>query len=358
MDDTMLQAVINSQNSQVPAVLATIIRTQGSTPRGPGTQMLVRADGQIAGTVGGGTAEKSIIQKAQALLTTGGQAAAEIYSLTLPQATPVTKLPVCGANIEVILEPLPESAFWQFAQDLLLSGKNAAIATSLFPPYPKRLLDSEGKVLLGPTPTPTPMPTPSEFLFPAAKLQEMISRREAEVIGSEGDGKGNSPETSRWFVEPLLRTERLLILGAGHVAREVAFHAQSLDFQVTVIDDREAFALPEFFPAAQTVICSDFVPGIKSYQPGRDSYIVITTWSHQKDAECATEALKYEAKYIGMLGSNKKLASIVNNLQKAGYTSENIARLKSPVGLPIGAQTPAEIAISILAEIISVRRTA
>lgn len=340
MDETITQAILNIQNTQIKAVLATIIRTEGSTPRDQGTQMLVLETGQTIGTIGGGTAEKGISKRALELSAADSEVKAEIYRVAINQETVTDRLTVCGANMDILLEPVQEKQFWQFAQDLQISGKDAVIVTSLFPPYAKSILDTYGNLLLG---------LPQTGLeHSAKKLQEIYSCRHAEVI--------ELSEDSSWLVEPVLQTERLLILGAGYVAREVAYYAKPLDFQVTVIDDRAAYALPEFFTGAHSVICSDFATGIKSYKPNRDTYVVIATWSHQTDAECLQDILNFTTKYVGMLGSTKKITTIVKHLQEKGYTSQNLARLRAPIGLDISAQTPSEIAISILAEIISVKR--
>lgn len=343
LDKTILQAILNSQNTQVKAVLATIIQTEGSTPRGLGTQMLVLETGQVIGTIGGGTAEKLISKRALGLVlsTADSEFKAEIHRLTINPETITDRLSVCGASIDVLLEPVQEKRFWKSAQDLQMNGKSVVMVTSLFSPYTKSILDSDGNVLLG-------LPQ-TGLMLSAKKLQEIHSYKQAQVIGLRKE--------SSWLVEPVLETERLLILGAGHVAREVSFYAQSLDFQVTVIDDRATYALPEFFTGAYSVICSDFASGIQNYQPSTDTYVVIATWSHQTDAECLKDILNFTTKYVGMLGSTKKITSIVKYLQEKGYTSENLARLRAPIGLDINAQTPSEIAISILAEIISVKRS-
>lgn len=340
MEETILQSIVKAQASQVKAILATIIRTEGSTPRDTGTQMLVMDTSQTIETIGGGAAERLITSKALALLTAHCKVTAEIHHQAINQETQSDSFSVCGAAMDVLLEPVQDKPFWQFVQNLQKSGNDAVLVTSLVPPYSRSILDSDGNLLMG---------QPQKELYSAERQQDILSVKAAQVIG-------NSDE-NRWFVEPLLKTERLLILGAGHVAREVAFYAKTLDFQVTVIDDRATFALPEFFTGAHSVICSDFALGIKNYEPKNDTYVVIATRSHPTDAECLKEILNFRTKYVGMLGSTKKISAIVNYLQEKGYTSQSLARLKAPIGLDIHAQTPSEVAISILAEIISVKRS-
>ena len=339
LDETIIQAILNLQNTPEKAVLATIIHTEGSTPRDRGTQMLIMGNGPTIGTIGGGTAENLIFKRALALMTLDSEDQGEIHRIVINQETGASSLSACGANMDVLLEVVQENNFWQFVLNLQMSGKDAVIVTSLVPPYAKSILDSKD-ILWGLSPT--------GLVLSAEKIQEIHSSRRANVI--------ELSEESRWLVEPVLKTTRLLILGAGHVAREVAYYAKPLDFQVTVIDDRPDYALPEFFPGAYAVICSDFATGIKNYRPNGDTYVVIVTWSHQTDADCLREVLNFSANYVGMLGSTKKIATIVKKMQEAGHTAQNLARLRAPIGLNISAQTPPEIAISILAEIISVRR--
>ncbi len=340
MNETMIQAILNLQKTQVKAILATIIRTEGSTPRDRGTQMLIMGNGQTIGTIGGGTAENLVFKRASALLKIDSEVQGEIYGIVIDQETGISRLSVCGANMDVLLEPVQENSFWKFALNLQMNGNDAVMVTSLVSPYTKNILDSKGNVLWG-------LPQ-TGLVLSAGKIKGIYSSMQADVIGIA--------EASSWLVEPISKTTRLLILGAGHVAREVAYYVKPLGFQVTVMDNRSDYALSEFFPGAHAVICSDFVTAINNYRPNGDTYVVIATWSHQTDADCLREVLNFSANYVGMLGSTKKVSTIVKKLQEAGYTAQNLARLRAPIGLNINAQTPSEIAISILAEIISVRR--
>ena len=220
MEETIIQAIVKAQASQVKAILATIIRTEGSTPRVIGTQMLVMDTCQTIGTIGGGAVERLITNKALALLTAHREVIAEIHHLAINQETQSDSFSVCGAAMDVLLEPVQDKPFWQYVQNLQKSGNDAVLVTSLVPPYSRSILDSDGNLLLG--------QPQKELLLSAERRQNILSVKAAKVIGNS---------ENRWFVEPLLKTERLLILGAGHVAREVAFYAKALNFLVTVIDD-------------------------------------------------------------------------------------------------------------------------
>lgn len=332
MDNSVMHALLHVHNHSEKSVLATIIRTYGSTPRMPGTKMLIGEDGRTAGTIGGGMAEKTVCQRALQLLqmNKSSEIPAEIQS----------GLPTCGGSLDVFLEPLPDKDFWQFAADWQLNGKEAVIVTALFPPYQKSICDVDTVFIYG--------VAQQNLELSAQDMQRIFRNKRTELIGTENE---------IWLVEPLVRIEKLLILGAGHVAKGVAYGAKPLDFQVTVIDEREDFAQLEQLPGADVVICSDFASGIQSFQPDADTYVVIATWSHQTDADCLEEVLKFEVSYVGMLGSTKKVSGIVNNLLSKGISAEKLKQLRAPIGLDIRAKTPQEIAIGILAEIISVRRT-
>jgi xanthine dehydrogenase accessory factor len=338
----MLQTIVKLIKSQENAVIATIIHTEGSTPRERGTKMLIKDNGQTIGTIGGGSTEYLICQKALSILATDDVGIqGEIYHIVIQQEAEVSELSVCGANMDVLLEVVREDNLWQVSLNLIMEGKDAVIVTSLVPPFTKSIWDSKGNLLFG-------QYQPEDVNF-TEKIKKIYMSMHTDLIELNNE--------LIWLIEPLVKTTRLLILGAGHVAREVAFYAKSLDFHVTVIDNRPDFALPEFFPGVYAVKCSDFSSGIKKYKIDCNTYVVIATWSHQTDEECLKNVLVTSAKYVGMLGSTKKVTTIRKKLSEAGYTIQNLARLKAPIGININAQTPSEIAISILAEIISVRRS-
>jgi len=160
------------------------------------------------------------------------------------------------------------------------------------------------------------------------------------------------------FIEPVLPPALLYIFGAGHVAVNLYRVAQNAGFDVTVIDDREAYANCERFPAAREVIAEDLEQAMTRLKPSESNYIVIVTRGHRDDMRCLRWAVQTQARYIGMIGSKRKTIAIYKELQKEGLPAELFKRVHAPVGLDIGAVTPEEIAVSITAELIAVRRHA
>ena len=142
----------------------------------------------------------------------------------------------------------------------------------------------------------------------------------------------------------------MFICGGGHVAKEVAALAAHLDFSVTVIDDRADLANRQRFPTAQKVICDSY-DNLKHHLEPDACYVVVTP-DHKADLQCVSTILPTQYRYLGMIGSKKKVAATFQNLRNAGFTEEQIGTIFAPIGLPIGAVTPAEIALSILGEII------
>src|SRR5438093_3174485 len=160
------------------------------------------------------------------------------------------------------------------------------------------------------------------------------------------------------FIEPVLPPALLYIFGAGHVAVSLYKVAQNAGFDVTVVDDREAYANRERFPAAQEVIADDFEQAMERLKPSESSYIVIVTRGHRDDMRCLRWAIQTQARYIGMIGSKRKTIAIFRELTKEGIPAHQFERVHAPVGLDIGAVPPEEIAHGITAELIAIRRHA
>jgi xanthine dehydrogenase accessory factor len=159
------------------------------------------------------------------------------------------------------------------------------------------------------------------------------------------------------FVEPLLPPPMLYLFGGGHVSAAVARVASPAGFSIGIIDDREAFANAERFPGAAEIYTS-YEDAFEKIKPNSSSYLVIVTRGHKDDMRVLAWAVKTNARYIGMIGSKRKVISVYKALEKEGYASEMFERVHAPVGIEIGALSPEEIAVSIAAELIAVRRNA
>ncbi len=149
---------------------------------------------------------------------------------------------------------------------------------------------------------------------------------------------------------------RLIIFGGGHVGAALCRIASHLDFEIIVIDDRPSFAAESVHPDADRLICDTFEGAYKEIKPKLSDYLVIVTRGHKHDRYCLEQALSAETAYVGMIGSRSRVKKQLRELTEAGYSKEQLSHVHSPIGLKIGAVTEAEIAISILAEIIQVRR--
>ena len=252
------EEIVKLQRAGHKGAVATIVNVRGSIPSFKSAKMLVRDDGTIAGTIGGGCVEAEVWQAAR----------------------------------EVMASEKPRTLSFDLNQD---------------PKYDTGL-----------------------------------------VCGGTLD----------IFIEPILPTPLLYIFGAGHVGHELSKAAGRAGFDVIVVDDREAYANQERFPEAKQVIAEDFDQALAGITPNESAYIVIVTRGHRDDMRVLRWAVQTDAKYIGMVGSRRKAITVFRELTNEGLKPELFERVHSPVGLDIGAITPEEIAISIVAELIGIRRGA
>jgi xanthine dehydrogenase accessory factor len=160
------------------------------------------------------------------------------------------------------------------------------------------------------------------------------------------------------FIEPILPPALLYILGAGHVAVNLCKVAANAGFDLVVTDDRTSYATKERFPAAREVHALDFDEAMQKLEPNEASYIVIVTRGHRDDMRILRWAVRTRARYVGMIGSRRKVIEIFKTLQKEGVPAHLFDRVHAPIGIDIGAVTPEEIAVAITAELIAVRRHA
>jgi xanthine dehydrogenase accessory factor len=158
------------------------------------------------------------------------------------------------------------------------------------------------------------------------------------------------------YIEPIVPSPKVFIFGGGHISLFLAQISAMAGFQVAVIDDRPQFANRERFPGAAEVIAEEFPFALPKLKVNRSSYLVIVTRGHAFDQEVLEWAVKTEARYLGMIGSRRKIQTVYANMKEKGIPQEKLERVHAPIGLNIGALTPEEIAVSIVAEMIQERR--
>lgn len=298
---------------QEDLILVTIISRQGSAPRGVGSQMLAGHAGLLTGTVGGGAVESCALGKSKALLESGQGCR---MTLDLTGTTCHSLDMVCGGGVELLFSYIPKGdAHWQSLAERALEAMETR--------RPGTLLLSHRQ--------------PPELIWgnPSAPYGGCLS----------GDV----------FHLPLPLPQRVVVFGGGHVAQALVPLLAMADFQVVVFDNRREFADPARFPQAKQVICGDYenIPLTLSLDP-QDFYIVMTH-GHSCDFVLQEQLLRREFAYLGVMGSRRKTASVNARLKEAGVAEEAIAQVHTPIGLPIGAVTPAEIAVSIAAQCIACR---
>jgi len=164
------------------------------------------------------------------------------------------------------------------------------------------------------------------------------------------------PDEFEMMIEVVERPATLLIVGGGHVGNSIATIAAHAGFSVAVLDDREAFANPERFPMADRVICGDFVEELRRFPIDANTYVVLVSRGHKQDELSLRQVVNSEAAYVGMIGSLRRVGTVLTHLAREGYGRDALERVHTPIGLDIGAETPEEIAVSIVAELIGVRR--
>jgi xanthine dehydrogenase accessory factor len=158
------------------------------------------------------------------------------------------------------------------------------------------------------------------------------------------------------MIEVTERPATLVIVGGGHVGQSVAAVAAQAGFSVTVLDDREAFANRERFPMADQVICGDFIAELRRLRIDDNTYVVLVSRGHKQDESSLREVVASGAAYVGMIGSLRRVSTVLTHLARGGSPREALERVHTPIGLDIGAETPEEIAVAIVAELIAVRR--
>ncbi|MDO9630477.1 MAG: XdhC family protein [Humidesulfovibrio sp.] len=335
----ILQTLLTHLERGEGLVQATILTHEGSTPRSAGSRMLLAPDAGvgvriIAGTVGGGLVEARVMGRAAQVLA-DGQRCVESFELTGELAAGADM--ICGGRLRVFLERLEPGDLPLFRHlDQALGQGQRCLRLTPLAQGPASLLLPEGEYF-------------------GAQVDPELAR-EARRAGLDINAPVVFTANGREFaLEPLAAASPLLIFGAGHVSRPTAQVAALVGFQVTVLDDRPDFANAERFPQALPRVLDSYDNCFDGLPSGPEAFVVIVTRGHVHDAEVLAQALRTRAGYIGMIGSRRKRDAVYERLRGQGFSEADLARVRCPIGLDIGAETPEEIAVSISAELISSR---
>jgi xanthine dehydrogenase accessory factor len=188
--------------------------------------------------------------------------------------------------------------------------------------------------------------------------QHLDSALRDQALAALGERKRRIAEighTGRIFFDVISPEPRLLICGAGHIALPLARFANDVGFSVTVLDDRSDFSHPSRFPGC-TTISENFTIALRNMSLGPSTYVVIITRGHEHDVDCLMEILPRQVAYAGLIGSRRRVSFVMQWLKEKGFSRERLKDVFTPIGIPLGAETPEEIAISIVSELVCVRR--
>ena len=319
---------------------ATIIRTRGSTPREVGAKMLVTRSG-LLGTVGGGGGEAEAHAAALAAIADGR---ARIVEVDLTEEISYDARGVCGGVMQMLIEPWSDAAdAGEIARSLVEPGR-VGVATVI-----KRLGDrlmtwhrviSRDNSACG---------EPSSDLSLAA-IRAAIAAGQPQIVETPGEAGAAGV-----FVEVRVPPPTLLICGGGHIAVPLASVGKLLGFHVVVLDDRPEFANAKRFPEVDEVIAEEFRSALEARPLDADTYVVLITRGHSHDVDCLLSIAGKALGYVGMIGSKRRVFTVFKLLHSMGVPTEILRRIHAPIGIDIGAETPAEIAVAIAAELIRVR---
>lgn len=350
---TLYHALKRQLERHYTVAFATVTDVKGSVPREVGTQMLIHPLGQHEGTVGGGCGEADVIRGGMDVMQSGRPANVQ-GDFTEPISMQATG--VCGGLMNVFVEAwgLPERR----SQDVTMLETILSAIKQQTPLAIVRVLRSDDPACVGQRAVVGAGDQISWGELGLGDEAETVRKAAGQALKQGRHRSLHLQATATdLFIEVLQRPPRLMIVGAGHIAVPLCQLGVLCDFGVTVIDDRTQFANAQRFPLADTVIAADIQQTVRELASDENTYVVLVTRGHALDVACLLELIDRPLAYIGMIGSRRRLRAVFELLQSEyGMAREQLAQVHAPIGLPIAAETPAEIAVCIMAEVINVYR--
>ena len=339
----VISQLIEAIQAGRPVAYCRLVETRGSTPQKAGALMLVFADGSQAGTLGGGCVEAEVKRRALAVLAAG---TAEVATFQLDSDYGWDDGLICGGRMGILIEPLRADATPEYFRQLSTLVERGAGFTEAI------VFDGAASGLVETT----------SYLFdeldrPISSLHASLDELPASIThGLRPLATRPRPYAAHGVgyltVQPRCR---LVIVGGGHVGQAVGHLASELDFDIWVVDDRAEFTSIERFPFAEQRITGDIEHVLPELEITPDTYCLIVTRGHQHDQRALYHLAQRGARYVGLIGSRRKIKLIFDDLLDEGISSESLAQVYAPLGIDIGSQTVPEIAVSICAELVSHR---
>ncbi|GDY06675.1 MAG: XdhC/CoxI family protein [Planctomycetota bacterium] len=341
----VLQQLSEAVSRHQPVAYTALVETRGSTPQKAGATMLVFPDGSQVGTLGGGCVEAEVKRRALRLLDAGQT---ELLTFNLDSDYGWDDGLICGGRMKMLVDPVRSEAEFGYYRRLLeqlATDQGCTEAVILDPEKAsghaadRFLLNDSGEVIATTSQNGTTKPLPGSI---GQQLRPLSQRPRSYVAGGVS------------FL-PHLRRCRLVIVGAGHVGQKVGELAATCDFDVWAVDDREQYCNAERFPQAKRLILGEIDTALSGLDIDHNTYCLIVTRGHQHDEQALYHLAETAARYVGLIGSQRKIKMIFEDLLRDGISREALSRVYAPLGLDIGSQTVPEIAVSIVAELISHR---
>jgi xanthine dehydrogenase accessory factor len=338
------QKVVELADDGRSFAVALILEADGSTPRRAGVKAVIDENGSIWGTVGGGQVEAECQRRA---IEACKSKRPVVFTIHLEGAATSDQEPICGGTMRMLVDPAAaeDRAAYAGAAEALRGRERGVLLTLV-----RTATETEVTAQWFPE-----RDIPSDATFPGAEaIRSCVARETPRLFVEDSEETGSHVEV---FVEPVIPKPLLLIVGGGHIGQALALQATHIGFDVAVIDDRPEFTDPALFPDGVTTRCGDIAEEVAAFPVAEDTYIVVVTRGHKHDAEALEACIHRPAAYIGMIGSKRKVALMRKGFIETGLTTEEeFNRVFAPIGLDIGAVTVPEIATSIAAQLIAVRR--
>ena len=350
------QKVIELIESEEIGAYCTVVETKGSTPQKPGSKLLILPDLRNVGTLGGGCVEAEARRQAIGLMQGG---VPRLLDFQLDSDYGWDDGLICGGNMKIFID-LPRTK-----EESLILTRLQELSEAKIPLVSTTVVKSEvDHIQVG-----------AKMLFAAngekvgslgdAALETALQDELIEILEKDAPGvfrwqvkDSRNGEGAVWvFMDAVQPRPTLLIAGAGHVGQALCHLGKWLGFDVAIVDDRADFASEERLPEADEIIIGDIAEELRKYPVDHLTYAVIVTRGHQHDEEALHSVVESNARYVGLIGSRRKIKLIYDDLRDLGIPEERLAKVYAPIGLDINSKTVPEIAVSIAAQLIQVRNS-